>query len=52
MWNIIVKEAGLEIIPTSSTSTQLAIGDALAVAILNKKKFNFIDGKERVRKFY
>ena len=35
-----VKEAGLEIIPTSSTSTQLAIGDALAVAILNKKKFN------------
>ena len=32
-----VKEAGLGIVPTSSTSIQLAIGDALAVAALNKK---------------
>ena len=38
-----VKEAGLGIVPTSSTSIQLAIGDALAVASLNKKKFNKYD---------
>ena len=38
-----VKEAGLGIIPTSSTNIQLAIGDALAVASLNKKKFNRYD---------
>ena len=38
-----VKEAGLGIIPTSSTNIQLAIGDALAVASLNKKKFNKYD---------
>ena len=37
------KEAGLGIVPTSSTSAQLAIGDALAVAALNKKKFNKYD---------
>tara|TARA_B100000401_G_scaffold410107_1_gene327983 strand:+ start:622 stop:1593 length:972 start_codon:yes stop_codon:yes gene_type:complete len=35
-----VKEAGLGIVPTSSTSEQLAIGDCLAVAALNKKKFS------------
>ena len=34
-----VKEAGLGIVPTSSTSIQLAIGDSLAVAALNKKRF-------------
>ena len=38
-----VKEAGLGIIPTSSTNIQLAIGDALAVASLNKKNFNKYD---------
>jgi len=38
-----VKEAGLGIVPTSSTNIQLAIGDALAVASLNKKKFNKYD---------
>ena len=38
-----VNEAGLGIVPTASTSTQLAIGDALAVACLNKKKFNKYD---------
>ena len=32
-----VKEAGLGIVPTSSTSIQLAIGDALAVSSLIKK---------------
>jgi len=35
-----VKEAGLGIVPTSSTSEQLAIGDCLAVAALNKKGFS------------
>ena len=34
-----VKESGLGIVPTSSTSTQLAIGDALAIASLKKKNF-------------
>ncbi len=38
-----VKEAGLGIVPTSSTSIQLAIGDALAIAALNKNKFNKYD---------
>ncbi len=38
-----VKEAGLGIVPTSSTSIQLAIGDSLAVAALNKKKFSKYD---------
>ena len=38
-----VKEAGLGIVPTSSTSIQLAIGDALAIATLNKKRFNTYD---------
>ena len=34
------QEAGLGVVPTSSTSIQLAIGDALAIAALNKKQFN------------
>ncbi len=38
-----VKEAGLGIVPTSSTSIQLAIGDSLAVAALNKKRFSKYD---------
>ena len=38
-----VKEAGLGIVPTSSTSIQLAIGDALAISALNKKKFSKYD---------
>ena len=41
-----VKEAGLGIVPTSSTSEQLAIGDCLAVAALNKKRFNRQNFKE------
>ena len=41
-----VKEAGLGIVPTSSTSEQLAIGDCLAVAALNKKRFNKQNFKE------
>ena len=35
-----VKESGLGVVPTSSTSIQLAIGDALAVAALKKKHFS------------
>ena len=38
-----VKEAGMGIVPTSSTSIQLAIGDAMAIAALDKKKFSKYD---------
>ena len=41
-----VMEAGLGIVPTSSTINQLSIGDALAVATLNKKKINKKDFKK------
>ena len=41
-----VVEAGLGIVPTSSTINQLSIGDALAVATLNKKKINKKDFKK------
>jgi len=40
-----VTEAG-NIIPTSSTTTQLALGDALAIATMKQKKFNKIDFKK------
>ncbi len=38
-----VKESGLGVVPTSSTSIQLAIGDALAIAALKKKQFSKYD---------
>ena len=41
-----VKEAGLGIVPTSSTCEQLAIGDCLAVASLHKKRFSKKNFKE------
>ena len=41
-----VTEAGLGMIPTSSTINQLSIGDALAVATLNKKKISKKDFKK------
>ena len=41
-----VTEAGLGIVPTSSPINQLSIGDALAVAILNKKKISKTDFKK------
>jgi len=41
-----VIEAGLGIVPTSSTINQLSIGDALAVATLNKKNINKKDFKK------
>ncbi len=41
-----VTEAGLEIVPTSSTISQLSIGDALSVATLNKKSISKKDFKK------
>ena len=41
-----VNEAGLGIVPTSSTAVQLAIGDALAVTSMKKKKFSKLDFKK------
>ena len=40
-----VAEAGLGIVPTSSTISQLSIGDAIAVATINKKKISKKDFK-------
>jgi arabinose-5-phosphate isomerase len=40
-----VNESG-DIVPTSSTTTQLALGDALAIAIMKIKKFNSSDFKK------
>ena len=40
-----VTEAG-GIIPTSSTTSQLALGDALAIATMRQKKFNKLDFKK------
>ena len=40
-----VTEAG-SIVPTSSTTTQLALGDALAIATMKQKKFNNKDFKK------
>ena len=41
-----VAEAGLGIVPTSSTINQLSIGDALAISTLNKKKISKKDFKK------
>ena len=41
-----VTEAGLGIVPTSSTINQLSIGDALAVSALNKKRISRKDFKK------
>ena len=41
-----VKESGHGIVPTSSTTTQLSIGDALAIAVMQKKKFSKLDFKK------
>jgi arabinose-5-phosphate isomerase len=42
----LVKEAGFEIVPTSSTTAQLCIGDALAIASMEKRKFGKMDFKK------
>ena len=40
-----VKESG-GIVPTSSTTVQLALGDALAISVMKQKKFNKFDFKK------
>ena len=41
-----VKESGYGIVPTSSTTTQLALGDAIAIALMSQKKFGKLDFKK------
>jgi len=41
-----VVESGYGIVPTSSTTSQLALGDALAISLMIKKKFNKLDFKK------
>ena len=41
-----VKESGHGIVPTSSTTTQLSIGDAMAIALMAKRKFSKLDFKK------
>ena len=41
-----VEESGHGIVPTSSTTSQLAIGDALSIAVMKKNKFTSLDFKK------
>lgn len=41
-----VMESGFDIVPTSSTTIQLSIGDALAIALMKKRKFGKLDFKK------
>ena len=41
-----VEESGYGIVPTSSTTSQLALGDALSMALMKKKKFGKLDFKK------
>ena len=41
-----VEEAGHGIVPTSSTTAQLSLGDALAIALMKKKKIGKLDFKK------
>tara|TARA_B100000524_G_scaffold323409_1_gene205308 strand:+ start:617 stop:1582 length:966 start_codon:yes stop_codon:yes gene_type:complete len=41
-----VKESGYGIVPTSSTTSQLSIGDALSIALMKKKNFGKLDFKK------
>jgi len=41
-----VVESGYGIVPTSSTTTQLSIGDALSIALMKEKKFGKLDFKK------
>ena len=41
-----VIESGFGIVPTSSTTSQLALGDALSIALMKKKKFGKLDFKK------
>ncbi len=40
-----VQEAGFGIVPTTSTSVQLSLGDALAISLMHYKKFSKLDFK-------
>jgi arabinose-5-phosphate isomerase len=40
----VIESGGL--VPTSSTTAQLALGDALAISVMKKKKFNKLDFKK------
>ncbi len=41
-----VKESGYGIVPTSSTTSQLSLGDALSIALMKKKNFGKLDFKK------
>ena len=41
-----VKESGYGIVPTSSTTIQLALGDAIAISLMKQKKFSTSDFKK------
>ena len=41
-----VKESGYGIVPTSSTTAQLALGDAIAITLMHQKNFGKIDFKK------
>ena len=41
-----VMESGFGIVPTSSTTVQLSMGDALSIALMQKKKFGKLDFKK------
>jgi len=41
-----VEESGLGIVPTSSTTVQLCLGDALSISAMIQKKFNKLDFKK------
>ncbi|MDA9598553.1 KpsF/GutQ family sugar-phosphate isomerase [Candidatus Pelagibacter sp.] len=41
-----VKESGYGIVPTSSTTAQLSLGDALAIALMKRKNFGKLDFKK------
>ncbi len=41
-----VKESGYGIVPTSSTTSQLAVGDAIAISLMFQNKFSKLDFKK------
>ncbi len=41
-----VKESGYGIVPTSSTTSQLAMGDAIAISLMQRKRFGKLDFKK------
>ena len=41
-----VKESGYGIVPTSSTTSQLAMGDAIAISLMQQKSFGRLDFKK------